>query len=97
MTHENADIAADLTLVDKYLTNLVNFGASSDTTLTASTCNNYGGNYGGDDSWGGDYYGNDYQAGGCYSASRGGTTGTFALIGLAALWNKRRRRSVRGA
>lgn len=95
LTHENADIAADLTLLDTYLTNLVNFGASSDPTLTASTCNGYPTDNPGDDPWGG--YPHDYHGGGCYSASRGGTSGTFALIGLAALWNKRRRRSVRGA
>jgi Ca-activated chloride channel family protein len=96
-THENADIAADLTLLDKYLANLLAFGASPDTTLDANTCQ-YGG-YGapGDDGYG-DYYGHDdHYAGGCYSASRGGTSGTFALIGLAAIWNRRRRRSVRGA
>jgi len=92
-THENADIAADLTLVDEYLANLATYGASQDTTLTASTCQNYGG--GGD----GDGYGSDdpppghdnFPNQGCYSASRG-TSGGFALIGLTLAITIRRRR-----
>ncbi|MFT3696950.1 MAG: VWA domain-containing protein [Kofleriaceae bacterium] len=97
-THENQDIASDLTLVGEYMQNLVNHGASSDETLTADSCyyGGYGsGGYGGDaGDWGEGNYGNDQEYGGCYSASRGGTKATFALIGIAALWNIRRRRSV---
>ena len=96
-THENADIAADLTLVDEYLANLVTHGASTDTTLDASTCATVGGGYGsGSDGYGG-WGGGDEQPIGCYSASRGNTRWSFALIGVAALWNKRRRRSARRA
>jgi MYXO-CTERM domain-containing protein len=92
-THENADIAADLMLVAEYQTNLVAYGASSDTTLDASSCQSYG--YDGDDGDGSnDNWGNGdvKQPVGCYSASRGGTQWSFALIGLVALWNRRRRR-----
>ncbi|HEX7699806.1 MAG TPA: VWA domain-containing protein [Kofleriaceae bacterium] len=99
-THENADIAADLTLVDEYLANLQTHGASTDTTLDATTCatyGNYGGGSGSDGYGDGGWGGGDEQPVGCYSASRGNTRWSFVLIGLAALWNKRRRRSVRGA
>ncbi|HEY6037637.1 MAG TPA: VWA domain-containing protein [Kofleriaceae bacterium] len=91
-THENPDIAADLTLVTEYLANLQAYGASQDTTLTPTTCQNYGGGYGdgyGSDDPGGDYNSN-YPNQGCYSASRG-TSGGFALIGLAAFAAVRRR------
>lgn len=90
-THENLDIAADLKLVGEYMTNLAAYGASTDPSLDQNTCA-YGGGYGGggDGGWG---YGDDTASyGGCYSASRGGTKATFALIGIAALWNLRRRR-----
>ena len=94
-THENPDIAADLTLVAEYLANLENYGASQDTTLTSTSCQNYGGGgYG--DGYGSDDYGGDYNSNypnqGCYSASRG-TSGGFALIGLAAFAAVRRRRN----
>ena len=91
-THENPDIAADLTLMTEYLANLQAYGASQDTTLTATTCQNdggYGDGYGSDD-YGGDYNSN-YPNQGCYSASRG-TSGGFALIGLAAFAAVRKRR-----
>jgi MYXO-CTERM domain-containing protein len=90
-THENPDIAADLTLVGEYLANLQTYGASDDTTLTPTTCQQYGG-YG--DGYGSDGYGDynsNYPNQGCYSASRG-TSGGFALIGLAAFAVIRRRR-----
>jgi Ca-activated chloride channel family protein len=92
-THENPDIAADLTLMTKYLANLQVYGATVDGSLTSSTCQNYGGGgygdgYGSDDY--GDGYNNDAYPQGCYSASRG-TSGGFALIGLAAFAAVRRR------
>ena len=97
-TRENADIAADLTLVSEYLRNLVANGASSDTTLDASSCAYAGGGYGSGGYGEGDGWGNgDEQPVGCYSASHGNTRWSFALIAIAALWNRRRRRSVRGA
>jgi len=93
-THENADIAADLGLLDKYVANLAANGASSDPSLDATTCRNYGGGYG--DGWGSDDYPNDYNDNypnqGCYSASRG-TSSSFALIGLTLAIAVRRRRN----
>ncbi|MEO8846337.1 MAG: VWA domain-containing protein [Kofleriaceae bacterium] len=92
-THENADIAADLTMLTEYLANLQAYGASTDTTLDATTCSNYGyGGYGSDGGYGDGGWGGDEQPVGCYSASRGNTRWSFALIALAALWNKRRRK-----
>ncbi len=92
-THENPDIAADLTLLDEYLANLVAYGASTDTSLDATTCQNAGypgDGYGSGDGGGyNDYPQHDYE--GCESASRG-THGGFALIALAGLAITRRRR-----
>ena len=92
-THENPDIAADLTMMTEYLANLQASGATVDGSLTATTCQNYGGGgYGdgyGSDDYGGDYNDN-YPNQGCESASRG-TSGGFALIGLAMFAVVRRR------
>jgi Ca-activated chloride channel family protein len=91
VTHEDPDIAADLTLIDKYLANLKTHGATAGETTTFDTCHNYGNGYGGND--GGDYYGgNDYHDGGYACSSTGRAPGAAFVIGLACLVAVRRRR-----
>ncbi|MGE5180465.1 MAG: vWA domain-containing protein [Acidobacteriota bacterium] len=91
-THENPDIASDLTYVDKYLANLKAYQYQSEPTL--ATCAQAGptgsGGYGSD--WGsGDYYGGDYE-GGDGACSAGGSPRALALVALGLVVALRRRR-----
>ncbi len=81
-THENADITADVQLVDEYIANLGANGAQLDTPMDATTCRDYGSNE----------YGDSYDdTGGCASASRGGTGGCVLMLVVAAVLRRTRR------
>jgi Ca-activated chloride channel family protein len=85
-TREDPDIADDITLLDKFSTNLEAVGAYPG--LTPSTCQTGGGWEGGDDTWDeGPTYGDDYRA-----CSAGGAPGWLGLVGLALVAVQRRRR-----
>lgn len=76
-THEDPDIAADLGLIDQYLTNLRAQGATGGTELAtcAAATDPYGDGYG--------YYGDDTMAMGCSATGAGAHGGWLAI--LAAL------------
>jgi Ca-activated chloride channel family protein len=90
-THEDPDIAADLTLIDLYLANLATHGATAPAEATDQSCQGYGtgsDGYGSnDDGWGHDGYQNTYAC----SAGRAGGQGMI-VIGLGFLVALRRRR-----
>ncbi len=86
--HADPDIDADLVLLDQFVTNLRNHGATSEREL--ATCPSADDPYG-DPGYGEDYYGDGYGHGpGCMSASKGGTG--WLLAALATLFVARRRR-----
>lgn len=92
--HPDPDIDADLVLLDMFVTNLRNHGATSERDL--ASCPTADEPYG-DDYYGDDYYGDDYGHGhyGCMSASKGGA-GWLVILG-AAVFVAGRRRKVRAA
>lgn len=90
--HPDPDIDADLVLLDKFVANLRNHGATSERDL--STCSQAEDPYGNDDYYGDDYYGDDDVRYGCMSASKGGT-GWLVILGATVFVAARRRRSRR--
>ncbi|HEX4452052.1 MAG TPA: VWA domain-containing protein [Kofleriaceae bacterium] len=90
-TQENPDIAADLTLVSEFLTNLASVGADTTGEYTASTCA-YGGYNGGDDPADPvDPVGDDHETGLACNAS-GAPVFALLPIALAAFAARRRRK-----
>jgi MYXO-CTERM domain-containing protein len=85
-TREDPDIADDITLLDKFSTNLTAVGAYPG--LDASNCYGGGGWEGGDDLPYDEGYGDDTYRG----CSTGGAPGWLALVGLALVTVRRRRR-----
>ncbi len=84
VTHEDADIAADLMLIDEYVANLRTAGATATDATTLATCQNASDPYG-DNGWGN----GDERT---YACSAGGSPGGLLVIGLAGLVAARRRR-----
>jgi len=82
-THEDPDIAADIQLLDMYIANLGERGASADTSISACGAENP---YGEDPGY---YYGDDQQVYGC---SVGGNPRGLVLVLVAAGFVIRRRR-----
>ena len=86
-THEDPDIAADIALIDLYIGNLRENGASySETTL--ATCESVDNPYGDDQPY--DDEGHYYY--GCYGCTSGGNPSGFIAVMLAALVAVNRRR-----
>ncbi|HUS32819.1 MAG TPA: VWA domain-containing protein [Kofleriaceae bacterium] len=83
-THEDPDIAADIQLIDLYLTNLRTYGGTGDTASGTCASDPYG------DDYGDGYYGDDTYNGACMSA--GGNSRGVVLIVLAVAFVVRRRR-----
>ncbi len=92
--HQDPDITADLVLLDQFLANLRDHGATSERDL--ASCPTADEPYGGDpDYWEGDghYHGHHY---GCMSASKGGA-GWMIILGATVFVaaGRRRRRAAR--
>ena len=81
--HADPDIAADLALMDTYLTNLGTYADSAATLDTCAADNPYG--------EGGNYYGGDDTYNGGYACSAGGHATGLLPVGLALLLVRRRR------
>ncbi len=81
-THEDPDITADIALIDLYISNLVEHGATYDTSL--DTCRTD------EPPYGDDYYegGHDHQ----YACSAGGNPRGLLVIALAGMLAIRRKR-----
>jgi len=84
-THEDPDIAADLQLIDLYLTNLHTYGAAGETTL--DTCSGASDPYGND----GMYYGDDYSGAAC--SAGGNSRGLLPILLAVGIVIRRRRRA----
>jgi Ca-activated chloride channel family protein len=90
-TQENPDIAADLTLVGEFLTNLAAIGADTSGSYNASTCA-YGGYNAGDDPGDPVDYPGDAQGTGFMCNASGAPVFAFAPIALVVFAARRRRR-----